>query len=260
MIRTITAFVCFSTAALLAQTSQPALTFDVTSVKPNRSGAVGGTSKGEPGRYVGINVTLRRVMGLAFFPVQEIVGGPAWINADRFDIEGKADAAPNQEQMRGMLRALLVDRFKLVVHRETRQMPGYALTLSRADGRLGTELRRGDPCASPSTPQPSPQRECGGFTVGSGALKGSGVTIRQLAAELPSATEGRQVVDRTGLEGTFDVSLTWNAEALRPAAPAREQAASIFASIQEQLGLKLEPATLPIEVIVIESVERPEEN
>jgi uncharacterized protein (TIGR03435 family) len=249
--RTITALVVvLSVAGPLAQAPpQRPLTFDVTSVKPNTSGERGGSSKGEPGRYVGINVTLRRVMGLAYLPVQEFVGGPDWINSDRFDIEGKAEGRPNQEQMREMLRSLLADRFKLVVHRETRQMPAYALTLARADGRLGPELRRAAPC-----------ERCGGFSVGSGAMKGTGITMRQLAAELPSTTEGRYVVDRTGLDGMFDVTLTWSADALSPNAPTAEQAASIFVAIQEQLGLKLEPTTAPIEAIVIDRAERPAEN
>lgn len=267
MMRTTAVIILGSTVALFAQTPQTALTFDVTSVKPNLSGELGGSSKGEPGRYVGINVTLRRVMGLAYFPAQEFVGGPNWIHSDRFDIEGKAEGTFNQDQMREMLRALLADRFELVVHRETRQLPAYALTLARTDGRLGAELRRAAPCTpAPSAgPQPAGPR-CGGFSVGNSAIKGVGVTMTQLAGELPSATEGRYVVDRTGLSGTFDVSVTWNADALRPSAPpvdgtpsasSVDGAPSIFAAIQEQLGLKLEPITAPIEVIVIDSAERP---
>ena len=81
--------------------------------------------------------------------------------------------------------------------------------------------------------------------------------MTRLAAELPSATEGRHVVDRTGLSGDFDVTLTWKADALRTENPNAERAASIFAAIQQQLGLKLEPITAPIEVLVIDSAERP---
>jgi uncharacterized protein (TIGR03435 family) len=210
---------------------------------------------------VGVNVTLRRVMGLAYFPVQEFVGGPSWVQSDRFDIEGKAEGTPNQEQMREMLRSLLADRFTLVVHRETREMPAYALTLARGDGRLGSELRRAAPCEAPAQPsQPTAGPRCGGFSVGNGSIKGVGITMTQLAAELPSATEGRYVVDRTGLSGVFDASLIWNADALHPDAPAAERAASIFAAIQEQLGLKLEATTASIEAIVIDSAERPRGN
>ena len=257
MIRAALAMVGVSVVGLLAQEPQRPLTFDVTSVKPNTSGEQGGSSKAQPGRYLGLNVTLKRAVGLAYRPVQEFVGGPDWINTDRFDIEGSVEGTPTQDQMLEMLRSLLADRFKLAVHRETRQMPAYALTLARGDGSLGAELHAVPPCTPPPA---SPARRCGGFAVGGGSLKGTGVTMTQLAAELPSATEGRYVVDRTGLSGTFDVNLTWNADALSPTTTSAESAASIFAAIQEQLGLRLVSITAPIEVIVIDRADRPASN
>lgn len=260
MMRAALAMVGVSVVGLLAQEPQRPLTFDVTSVKPNTSGEQGGSSKAQPGRYVGLNVTLKRVIGLAYRPVQEFIGGPDWINTDRFDIEGSVEGTPTQDQMLEMLRSLLADRFKLAVHRETRQMPAYSLTLARSDGRLGAELRAVRPCTPPAASPASPARRCGGFAVGAGSLKGTGVTMTQLATELPSATEGRYVVDRTGLSGTFDVNLTWNAEALSPTATSADNAASIFAAIQEQLGLRLVSITTPIEVIVIDRAERPASN
>ena len=263
MTRALAALIVVSAAGLLAQEPQRALTFDVTSVKPNTSGEQGGSSSARPGRYVGINVTLRRVIGLAYRPVQEFAGGPDWINTDRFDIEGRSDGTPSQPQMLEMLRSLLADRFKLVVHKEVRPMPAFALVLARADGRTGPQLRGTDPCVAPPPgpdPRPSPGPWCGGFSVGNGSLKGTGVTMTQLAAELSSATEGRHVIDRSGLTGSFDVTLTWNAEAMRPGAAPGPDTASIFAAIQEQLGLKLESITAPIEVIVIDRAERPAAN
>ena len=260
MMRSALAIVGVSVVGLLAQEPQRPLTFDVTSVKPNTSGEQGGSSKAQPGRYVGVNVTLKRVIGLAYRPVQEFIGGPDWINTDRFDIEGSVEGTPTQDQMLEMLRSLLAERFKLAVHRETRQMPAYALTLARGDGRLGAELRAVPPCTPPPASPASPERRCGGFAVGGGSLKGTGVTMTQLAAELPSATEGRYVVDRTGLIGTFDVNLTWNADALSPTTTSAESAASIFAAIQEQLGLRLVSITTPIEVIVIDRADRPASN
>jgi uncharacterized protein (TIGR03435 family) len=253
------ALAAVSVAGLLAQDPRRPLTFDVTSVKLNTSGEQGGSSSARPGRYRGVNVTLRRVIGLAY-PVQEIVGGPEWINTERFDIEGRIDGAPTQPQMLEMLRTLLADRFKLVVHKEVRQMPAFALAVARADGRPGPQLRRTDPCLAPPPnpdPRPATSPRCGGFSIGNGSLTGRGVTMTQLAAELPSATEGRHVVDRTGLAGAFDVNVTWNADALNPAVESVNTAPSIFAAIQEQLGLRLEPITAPIDVIVIDRAERP---
>jgi uncharacterized protein (TIGR03435 family) len=260
MTRIIIAAAIVGSVGLMAQTPQPPLEFDVISVKPNMSGERGGSSRADPGRYVGVNVTLRRIIGLAYRPVQEFVGGPSWINTDGFDIEAKADFTPNREQMLEMLRSLLADRFKLVVHRETRQMPVYALVLARADGKTGPQLRRAEPCAQDT--------RCGGFSVGNGVLKGAGVTLTQLAAELPSATEGRYVIDRSGLTGLFDVNLRWNVDALGPGiipGPIPDpipgpDAPSVFAAIQEQLGLKLEPIIAPIDVIVIDRAERPTSN
>lgn len=259
MIRTALVLVAASVVSLLAQEPQRPLTFDVTSVKRNTSGEQGGSSKGQPGRYVGVNVTLRRVIGLAYRPVQEFVGGPDWINTERFDVEGRVEGTPTQDQMLEMLRSLLADRFQLAVHRESREMPAYALTVARSDGKLGADLRPVAPCPSPATPPVAPTKSCGGFTVGHGSIRGSGVTMTQLAGELPSATEGRYVVDRTSLGGAFDVNLTWNANALSPTTTS-DSAPSVFAAVQEQLGLRLVPITTPIEVIVIDRAERPAGN
>ena len=257
--RTTLILVAVSVVGLLAQEPQRRLTFDVTSVKPNTSGEQGGSSKAQPGRYVGINVTLRRVIGLAYRPVQELVGGPDWINTARFDIEGRVEGTPTQDQMIEMLRSLLSERFTLAVHRETKEMPAYALMVARGDGRLGPDVHVVAPCPPSAVPPDPSARRCGGFAVGHGTIRGAGVTMTQLAAELPSATDGRHVVDRTGLGGTFDVNLTWNADALSPTAPS-DNTASVFAAIQEQLGLRLVSITTPIEVIVIDRAERPSGN
>jgi len=260
MMRLVAVLTVISVAGLPAQEPRRPLTFDVTSVKPNTSGEQGGSSSARPGRYRGVNVTLRRVIGLAYRPVQEIEGGPAWIDTERFDIEGRVGGAPTQAEMLEMLRSLLADRFKLVVHTEARPMPAFGLVVARADGRLGPQLRRTDPCLAPPPgpdTRPATGPRCGGFSVGNGALTGTGVTMTQLAAELPSATDGRHVLDRTGLGGAFDVSVTWNANALDPAADPVNAAPSIFAALQEQLGLRLEPITAPIDVIVIDRADRP---
>jgi uncharacterized protein (TIGR03435 family) len=259
MMRAAAAIIAMSVVGVLGQEPQRLLSFDVTSVKPNTSGEQGGSSKGQPGRYVGVNVTLRRVIGLAYRPVQEFVGGPDWIDTERFDIEGRVEGTPTQDQMLEMLRSLLSDRFQLAVHRESRQMPAYALTVARGDGKLGADLRPVAPCRPPAAPPIASTRSCGGFAVGNGSIRGNGVTMTQLAAELPSATEGRYVVDRTGLGGAFDVSLVWNADALSPTTTS-DSAPSVFAAIQEQLGLRLVPITTPIEVIVIDRAERPAGN
>ena len=240
---------------------QPPPAFDAVSIKSNRSGEQGGSSRAQPGRYVGVNVTLMRLVRLAYRPVEEFDGGPDWKDKDRFDIEAVTAANPSQPQMLAMLRTLLADRFKLRAHTETRPLPVYELSLGRPDGRPGSALTRvADACpppvppaAQPGAPGPAPVR-CG-FEVGDGVLKGMG-TLANIASELVVA--GRHTVDRTGLAGVYRIDLRWspdNTPGLAADAPPE-----IFTAVREQLGLRLQAATAPTEVVVIDSAERPETN
>src|ERR1700722_460183 len=153
--------------------------FDVASIKPNGAprGATNTFLSG--GRYVGTTVTLRRLIGLAYQPLlgQQIVGGPAWINTDLYDITAKAEGNPTADTLRLMLQGLLADRFKLRTHMETRAMPVFALGLARSDGKVGSSLTPGTvdcsahggdappPAGSPPPPAPTPpppaMPECG---------------------------------------------------------------------------------------------------
>ena len=235
-------------AASVAVAQQPAPpAFDVVSIKVNRSGEQGGASRGQPGRYVGINVTLMRLVRLAYRPIEEFDGGPDWKDKDHFDVEAATSANPSQPQMLAMMRTMLADRFKLRVHTETRPLPVYELSLLRPDGRLGAGLTRvGDACAAPI--------RCG-FTVQDGVLKGMG-TLTNIASEL--ALAGRHTVDRTGLSGVYSIDLRWspdNVAGLPADAPPE-----IFTAIREQLGLRAQAGTAPTDVLVIDSAERPDEN
>jgi uncharacterized protein (TIGR03435 family) len=246
--------------ALLAQQAAP-LSFDAVSIKINRSGAQGGTSRGQPGRYVGVNVTLMRLIRLAYRPIQEFDGGPDWKDRDHFDVEAATSANPSQAEMLGMLRTLLADRFKLRAHTDTRALPVYELLVARADGRLGPSLTRvAEACppptssgAPPIATESSPVR-CG-FTLQDGVLKGMG-TLASIASELTIA--GRRTVDRTGLAGVYSLDLRWSPDNL--AGLPADAPPEIASAIREQLGLRLQPATAPTEVLVIDSAERPDEN
>ena len=200
------------TASVRGQSPSAPLAFDVVSVKPNTSGEVGGASRAQPGRYQGVNVTLMRVIGLAYRPVQEFVGGPDWIKTAHFDIEARSDGSPTPDQTLEMLRTLLADRFKLVVHKDVKESPVYALTLARRDARLGPRMRPASaecppPGSTPRAPSPEAPRPQCGFKLGNGALSGQGATMARRAGELSFV--GRQVIDRTGLAGAFDVDLEW---------------------------------------------------
>jgi len=252
----VAAAVTFAVGSLAhAQPASPA--FDVATIKPNRSGEQGGTSRFAGSSYIGTNVALKRVIGLAYSPIQEFVGGPGWIDSERYDITAKAEGNPSREQLQLMMRSLLADRFKLVVRKETRELPAYALAIARNDGKLGPSLRRSTTECSTSDQGKTPGRAQGKapgggcFRLGDGSLTGRGATMERLAAELNVV--GRLVVDRTGLTGIFDMDVQWTPD---------EQGtnADLFTALREQLGLELKATRAPVEVIVIDSAQRPSEN
>ena len=161
-----------------------------------------------------------------------------------------------------MLRSLLEDRFRLSAHRETRDLPIYALVLARADGRLGPRLRQttSDYCAKlleaagkpGDTPIPTGSPACGMRPGGNGNEVTAGAVPMNELARLLNVVSGRTVVDRTGLTGVWDFGLKWSpfdAPAPDPDRP------SIFTALQEQLGLRLDATTGPVEVLVIDRVE-----
>jgi uncharacterized protein (TIGR03435 family) len=233
--------------------------FDAVSIKANRSGEPGGSSRAQPGRYVGVNVTLMRLIRLAYRPIEEFEGGPEWKDADRFDVEAVTSVNGSQPQMLAMLRTLLTERFKLRAHTETRILPVYALQVDRADGRLGPSLTRvADACPTPaarseSGDTASPIR-CG-FTLGDGVLKGTG-TLANIASELLPA--GRHAIDRTGLAGVYSLELRWSPDSAT--APPPDAPPGMFTAVREQLGLRLQATTAPLDVLVIDSAERPDGN
>jgi len=257
-------------------------TFEVASVKPNKSGD-GRVMLAMPptGRITATNVPVRLLVQQAF-QVQpfQIIGAPNWAASDRFDIVAKAPDGAPPEQYRSMMRNLLIDRFKLKARMETREMPIYALVLLRADGKLGPGLapakadcdalargrRAGGP--PPAPPQPGEPIPCG-MMVGIGNMNAGGLAMADLARSL-SGFVNRIVVDKTGLSGRYDFQLTYTPEGRGlPGLPAGAppagveppagdpNGASIFPALQEQLGLKLDSQKGPVEVLVIDNIEQP---
>jgi uncharacterized protein (TIGR03435 family) len=261
-----------SVLGLHAQDAGNLPAFEVASVKPNKSGGSGGGISRLPGgRFNANNYLVSRLIALAYQVEDfQMDGGPAWIRSDRFDIIAKAEkdspigpifGPPDQITL--MVRALLADRFKLVVHTETREMPIYALVLARGDGRLGPQFRPtqcGD--APPAAQAAGARPPC--LNRGSpGSFVWHKFPMSQLTVFLTRQVQ-RAVIDRTGLTGTFDVNLTWtpdqipqNFEALGVPQMDPNDRPSIFTAVQEQLGLKLESTKGQVEVLVIDRVERP---
>ncbi|MBI4266641.1 MAG: TIGR03435 family protein [Acidobacteria bacterium] len=262
-------------------------TFEVASVRVNRA-REGRVMLALPpgGRLTATNVRLRELIQQAYqLRDYQIIGLPEWIDSARFDVEAKAEgdvaAAPPGAggPMQLMLQALLTERFRLKAHAETRDLPIYSLVLARSDGRLGPQLRpSGVECApvtfpggmaTPPPPPPAPpggvQQGCPGV-VAPWFIGGRRMTIARLAGSL-AALVRRPVFDRTGLDGDFDLDLTYAPDQTPAGQPVRFNgveldldAPSIFTALQEQLGLELEAGRGPVDVLVIESVEQPTEN
>ncbi|HYL75938.1 MAG TPA: M56 and DUF3738 domain-containing protein [Bryobacteraceae bacterium] len=243
--------------------------FEVASIKPSAPGGLAARFMMAPGGRVNINNINVKFLIQQAYQVRDfqITGGPGWIGSDRYDIvaKGEGDEQISQEQMRAMMQGLLADRFKLVIHRETKELPVYSLVL----GKNGPKLKE-----TPETegvPGPDGVRR-GGMQVrmGRGLINGQGMTMEMLATQLANQL-GRTVIDKTGLKGGYEVKLEWTPEQGQGPAIQREgggdappttadSGPTIFTALQEQLGLKLESTKGPVTIIVIDSVEKPTEN
>jgi uncharacterized protein (TIGR03435 family) len=265
---------------------QPPLAFETASVKPNKSG--------EEQRYIRIdpsgsgltvvNMQLRELITFAY-QIQrfQLEGGPDWIASDRFDILAKSEReVPStgaffggQEPLRMMLRTLLADRFKLVMHKETKELPIFELVLARQDGKLGPQLRPAAvDCAAQAaaarggTPPPASSGPPGPgscfMNINPVSVRGGGVTLAMLANLLVGPAQ-RLVIDRTGLTGNWDLEVKYTPDQSQVppgvSVPNLDpNGASLFTAIEEQLGLKLRAARGPVEVLVIDSVQQPTPN
>jgi uncharacterized protein (TIGR03435 family) len=230
------------------------------------------------GRLVAGNAPLTMLIQRAY-SVQsfQVVGGPAWINTDGYDIEAKPEGNTDQKRMWLMLRTLLADRFKLAMHTETRNIPVYDLQAVKSGPKLPAP--RGGACsevltALPGRGQPRPAPPCGPGLIKAGTgLNMEGISVSMPAfAKMLSTMMGREVVDKTGFTGRFALHLEFAMDdALvglpnslgpdasgQPADPAARP--SIRTALQEQLGLRLQASTGPVDVLVIDHVEKPTEN
>jgi uncharacterized protein (TIGR03435 family) len=193
----------------------------------------------------------------------QIVGGPAWLGTERYDITAKPEDAANQEQVKLMVQALLADRFKLEFHRETKELPTYALVVGKGGPKLKKYVETdGDSSGSGGGGRGGMMR-----MMGRGHFEANGVPVSALANQLAQAL-GRSVIDKTELTGNYDFKLDWTPDENQPGigpagdnhAPAPADGASIFAAVQEQLGLKLEGSKGPVEILIVDRAEKASEN
>jgi len=318
----------FAVLPLLSQTTAPKPSFEVVSIKPSPPGNFirGGGPRGD--RFTLSGASLRMLLQFAYQDSNvgflggqlQVIGGPNWMDSDRYDIQAKADCSGGtipREQVQLMVQSLLEDRFQLKAHTETRELPIYSLVVAKdgpkikpSEDQTSTPAGIGppQPCAPAENSQfPGPGQR--GFPFNPNAppprgamtmqmnpttgltMSGSGMPITAVVTMLQQQV-GRPVIDNTNLKGLFDFKLQFSLEGLAtpfgaagfggpgggpgagPAivgptgptgpAPAPSTASdpvpSLFTAIQEQLGLKLESTKGPVEVVVIDSVQKPTEN
>jgi uncharacterized protein (TIGR03435 family) len=270
-------------------------TFEAASVKRNKDGGPFSLLFQPGGRFRAVNVTAKMLIGAAYgtpqpLPDFQIGGAPKWLDTDRFDIVAKAagDPAPGPNGpppvMFEMLRSLLEERFHLKVHNEMKEVPVFALLLARPDGKLGPKFRQTDvDCAAmirearerggppPAPPAPGERPKCGARLF-PGNISAGAMTMTQVVnglARIPGMN--RQVIDRTGLTGAYDLDLVWTPDTgslpqgdrppgAPPLPPIDPNGPSLFTAIQEQWGLKLEPTKAPVNMLLIDAVEQPTED
>jgi bla regulator protein BlaR1 len=264
---------------LFAQSAAAPLKFEVASIKPSAPDARGTSLLLQPPNGVRVtNAPLRMLITFAYDVRDfQISGGPGWLGSERYDIQAKADPAPGSEnvpddprkmtdqqrttkleEMKERVRALLTDRFQLTIHRETKEAPVYALVVAKGGAKLQAAKDAGD----------GPQ----GLRMGRGQLTGMGAPL-QMLANILSSQLGRPVVDKTALTGKYDFKLEWTPDAGQGGGPAGPlppgvdqppppdpNGPTLFTAIQEQLGLRLESQRGPMEMIVIDHVEKASEN
>jgi uncharacterized protein (TIGR03435 family) len=256
--------ILFAVSNLLAQPQTAPLPFDVAVIKPSAVTNGNFAFRTLPGgRLLATGVTLKMVIMYAYdVKAFRISGEPGWVNTALWDMEAKVEGTQGRTspaQRRRMVRALLEDRFQLKVRHETREMPVFALVAGKGGSML-----------TPHTGAPPPPEQR--IRMGRGLFSVKQGSTAPLVAELERQL-WRPVVDKTGLEGEYDYTLQWKpepgqggAESLglppqpEPQPPADSDGPSIFTALREQLGLRLDSQKGPVEIIVIEGVEKPSAN
>jgi len=252
----VTALLAFSAAFAQPKT----LKFDVASLKPSTAAAPGGGIRPAQGgeRYIATNITLRLMIQVAYqLKPEQIVGGPDWLNTDRWDMNAKAEKPSNADELHAMLQDLLVERFGLKFHNETKEGPVYVLAVDKASKMTPHDAASaGDPWIDQAIQGAVHVKWTAKFC-----------SMDYLAWRLGQIMD-RPVINRTDLKGGFDFDLSYTRD-LPPGIPPDAQingepidtsGPNIFTAMKQQLGLKLEAQKGPVQVMVIDKVEKATEN
>ena len=242
---------------LAAAQTKTAVDFDVAAIRPNKSGSTNSSIDHNHGQWRATNVTVKSLLLNAFEILPEqIVGAPGWVDSETFDIDANAEydasasLAKEAQATRQRLQSLLADRFGLEFHRETKQLQTYALIV----GKKGPKL----------TPASNPEHSS--THTSNGHMDAKGISMEHLARSL-AGWLGRPVVNETGLEAKFDLTLDFEPERAvklntsnTPIAGVDSSKPTLMTAVQDQLGLKLESRRSPVEMLVVDRISRPSEN
>jgi bla regulator protein BlaR1 len=266
------------------ETTGPAPVYEVASIKPDKSGNDMIRMMARPDGFTGTNITLQMLIRNAYgVEDNQISGAPSWLNSEKYDIEAKMDSSVADElrkldedqrrlERRRMLQALLADRFKLTLHRETKELPVYSLVIAKNGPKL--QEAKADDTYPNGIKGFDGRGTAGMMRMGRGELTGQGLPMGSLVRLLTQQL-GRTVLDKTGLTGKYDFTLKWTpdeseAPMLKGAGDGKQgtgstptpesSGPSVFTALQEQLGLKLESQKGPVEILVIDHAEKPSEN
>jgi uncharacterized protein (TIGR03435 family) len=268
--------IAFGQETVAPQAANPVarpIEFDVVSIKPDKSESGMIRMMNKPDGYSATNVTLKMVLEMAYGIKEDLISGePSWADSSNFDIEAKItpeDAAElkkltdDQRDLvrRHMFQAFLADRFQLKAHVETKQLPVYELVLAKSGSKM-KEATPGDTYAN-GFKGPDGVAHAGMMSIrneGSGQeLIGQGIKLTGLVGLL-SRQVHRTVLDKTGLTGSYDITLKWTNENNSAPADGEDAAPSIFTALEEQLGLRLQNAKGPVDTLIVDHVEKPSEN
>ncbi len=247
-------------AHTLAAQTKKLPSFDVVSVRVDDTGGRGFGIDVEKNSFTATNVTLMNLIAEAYGMKSDLVSGaPGWADSVRYDVKAKVldangvDLESLSDRERGpILQELLVERFHLKVHEETKTLPVYELEQTKSGSKL-------KPSAVVEGGESMPQD--GNYTVGRGRLNGHGMTMASLTYFLTEVVR-RKVVDKSGLTGHYDIELLWtpDEDANKEAAMPESAPPPVFTAVQEQLGLRLQSGKGPVQTLVIDHVEKPSEN
>jgi len=241
MTRAYLACVFLPTALCVAQ-SAALPTFEVAAIKPSTTNDNSSSWNSRNGRLAVQNNSIKQIIMSAYSLQEYTYSGPAWLEGERYNIDAKADEKVPREVLQQMVQALLVERFKLKFHREQKLVPGYAMVVAKSGLKVKPVEGEGSSMSSNDT-----------------KLTAKHVDMPRIAV-FASRVLGQPVIDETGVKDGFDFVLEFDRRQRTESDPNAPALPTIFTALSEQLGLKLEPKKVPLDVLVVDHAEKPTEN